>query len=121
MSDLKNDDFVLNLCDRLRKLRKRLDLNIEDVSILSGLTSNQIQRFESEIRNKKLVKQGAYGTAATTLVLLNFYAQKVSLDILFDLNVPVADIPLNKVAVKEVSRTKILALIDDLKNIADYL
>ena len=116
-----NDEFVLNICDRLRKLRKRLNLNIEDVAESCGLTFNQIQRLEVEIRAQKIVKNGANGTVSTILILLNYYAQKVSLDLLFDLNIPVMDIPLKKVSSNEISRSKMLSLIHELKDIAEYM
>ncbi|MDR2126814.1 MAG: helix-turn-helix domain-containing protein [Prevotellaceae bacterium] len=120
-----NDMFVFGFCDRLRKLRKRMNLNIEDVAERCGLTFNQIQRLEGDMRmrdNETVIKKsGANGTIPTILTLLNFYGQKVSLDMLFDLNIPVADIPLTKAAVNEISRTKLLTLIDDLKEIARYI
>jgi transcriptional regulator with XRE-family HTH domain len=120
-----NDTFAISLCDRLRKLRKRMNLNIEDVADRCGLTFNQIQRLEGDIRTRgdKVVvkKSGANGTISTILTLLNFYGQKVSLDMLFDLNIPVADIPLTKGVVNEISRAKLLTLIDDLKDIAKYI
>jgi transcriptional regulator with XRE-family HTH domain len=122
----ENDMFVFGFCDRLRKLRKRLNLNIEEVAEHCGLTFNQIQRLEGDIRTNgektAIKKSGANGTVSTILILLNFYTQKVSLDTLFDMNIPVADIPLTiNSVVKEISRTKLLALIDDLKEIADYM
>jgi transcriptional regulator with XRE-family HTH domain len=121
-----NDMFAFRFCDRLRKLRKRLNLNIEEVAERCGLTFNQIQRLEGDIRtndNDVVVKKsGANGTISTILILLNFYAQKVSLDILFDMNIPVADIPLTTTGViKEISRAKLLTLINDLREIADII
>jgi transcriptional regulator with XRE-family HTH domain len=72
-----NETFVFSFCDRLRKLRRRMNLNIEDVAERCGLTFNQIQRLEGDIRmkdNKPIVKKsGANGTVLTILTLLNFY------------------------------------------------
>jgi transcriptional regulator with XRE-family HTH domain len=117
-----NDSYVFNLCDRLRKLRKRLNLNIEDVADRSGLSFNQIQRLEGDIRkDNTIVKKGGKGTVSTIVTLLNFYGQKVSLDALFNLNIPVAEIQLTKGVEKEISRTKLLTLIEDIREIALYL
>ena len=121
-----NDEFIIRFCDRLRKLRKRLNMNIEDVAERCDLTFNQIQRLECQIINKDdeiiIKKSGANGTAATVLTLINFYGQKVSLDLLFDMNYPVADIPIStNTVVKEISRTKILALVNELTEIANNI
>jgi hypothetical protein len=70
---LENEVFIL--CDRLRQLRNRLNLNIEDLALQTGLSYGQIQRLEGSIakRNNMLHPRGAEGKASTIIMLLIFF------------------------------------------------
>jgi transcriptional regulator with XRE-family HTH domain len=119
----ENEKLVYMFCDRLRKLRKRLNMNIEEVAERTGLSFNQIQRIEGDVRMKdgKVIKKGADGRIPTLIILLDFYSKRVSLDSLFNFNVPVTDLSLNKGTEIEIAKEKILSLIKDIKEVAAYL
>jgi len=120
----KNDENVVyGFCDRLRKLRKHLNMTIEDLSSQTGLTFAQIQRIEGDTRqnNGVFVKKGGEGRVTTLIVLLNYYRERVSLDLLFNVNVPIVDLLTNKKAEKEIAKEKIQSLIPFLKEITTYL
>lgn len=118
---LENEVFIL--CDRLRQLRNRLNLNIEDLALQTGLSYGQIQRLEGSIakRNNMLHPRGAEGKASTIIMLLIFYAKEISIDLLLNFNLPVAEIPLTKKIGKEIAREKISAIVDQIYEIAKYM
>jgi transcriptional regulator with XRE-family HTH domain len=120
---LKEDKSVYLFCDRLRKLRKHLNMNIEDVALHTGLTFSQIQRIESDTRlqDGKYLKRGADGRVATLYLLLDFYGKKVSLDLLFNHNIPVSDLEINKTVEKEIVKEKIKQIIPYLREITELL
>jgi transcriptional regulator with XRE-family HTH domain len=119
---VNNENIVYALCDRLRKLRKRLDMNIEDVAKLTCLSFGQIQRMEGDMRvkNDKVIKKGAYGRVSTLITLLVFYSKHVSLDTLFNVNIPIEDISLNKSTEKETVKEKLLSLIEKMQETVKY-
>jgi transcriptional regulator with XRE-family HTH domain len=96
-------------------------MNLEEVAEKTGLTFNQIQRLEGEINGSEIVKKGGDGKIATILTLLDYYGKRVSLDALFNVNVPTADISINKGTEKEIVREKILTFFEDIKEIVKYL
>jgi hypothetical protein len=67
-------------------------MNLEELAEKTDLTFNQIQRLEAEINGSAVVKKGGDGKITTLLTLLNYYGKMVSLDALFNVNVPVTDI-----------------------------
>ena len=117
------DNAVFLVCERLRLLRKRLDLNIEDVAGQTGLSFSQIQRIEGSVVKKKsvVIQRGGDGRASTVITLLVFYAKRISIDFLLNFNMPVSDIPLNKDLEKEIAREKILSLIERVQEVARFL
>ena len=122
---INNNPFALTLCDRLRQLRKHVNLTIKDVAELTGLSFNQIQLLECHIVGNEyqtvVKKTGANGTVSTILILLKFYSKVISLDMLFDLTVPVADIQPAKATDTGIARTKLNKLIEDLEDVANGL
>jgi len=117
------DNYILTFCDRLRKLRKRLNLNIEDLALRTGLSFNQIQRIEGDARtkNEAVIKAGGQGRISTLLVLLEYYNQRVSLDALFNFNIPVSEIPLDKGVSKTIARDKVISIIQSMEEVAKYM
>jgi hypothetical protein len=96
-------------------------MNIEEVAGCTGLTFNQIQRLEGDIRNSRTIKKGADGRVPTLIILLDFYGKRISLDSLFNFHIPVENISLNKRTEKEIAKEQILSLIEYMQNIAKYL
>jgi transcriptional regulator with XRE-family HTH domain len=118
-----SDDIVFIFCDRLRQLRKRLNLNIEDLSEKTGLSFGQIQRLEGRLvrKNNAIYKRGAEGRANTLIILLMYYSQRISLDLLVNFKMSVSEIKLDKVIGKDIAREKILSLIKSMREIAEYI
>jgi transcriptional regulator with XRE-family HTH domain len=117
----ENANFIF--CDRLRQLRKRLGLKIDDVSKETGLSFGQIQRIEGSLakKNGETLYRGGDGRASTLIILLIFYSQRISLDMFLDFNKPVSDIPLTKKIDKVIAREQILTLIERIQEIADRI
>jgi len=119
--DSMND--VQMFCYRLRQLRKRLNLTIEELALRTNLKFAQIRRTEVSITKTKneVHYKGADGKLSTLVTLLMFYSQYVSLDLLANFKVPVNEIPFNKGLEKELTKEKILALIEQMTEITKYL
>jgi transcriptional regulator with XRE-family HTH domain len=120
----KDDEkLVYGFCDRLRKLRKHLNMNIEELASNTGLTFSQIQRLEADtrVKNGDLLKRGAEGRAATMIILLNYYGKHISLDLLFNFNVPVTDLIPDKMIEKDILKEKIQSIIPFIKDVVKYL
>lgn len=117
----KEADYIIFLLDRLRRLRKHLNLNLEELAEKTGLSFNQVQRIESKYSYKKnlVIKRGAEGRAVTLITLLKFYSSYVSLDALFNLNIPIEQIPLTKNIEKSIARERLIELSDKLNEIID--
>jgi len=121
--NMNDENLVYGFCDRLRKLRKHLNMTIEDLASKTGLTFAQIQRLEGELSQNSsiVIKKGGEGRASTLIILLHYYCAHISLDLLFNFNVPVKDLLTNKKAEKEIAKEKIKSIIPYLKEIAGYL
>jgi transcriptional regulator with XRE-family HTH domain len=115
--------YISTFCDRLRKLRKRLNLNIEDLALRTGLSFNQIQRIEGDarVKNDAVIKSGGQGRVSTLLVLLEYYSRRVSLDALFNFNIPVSEISLDKSVSQSIAREKVISIIQHLGEVAQYM
>ena len=112
--------YISTFCDRLRMVRKRLNLRMEDVALRTGLSFNQIQRIEGDARKKgdAFIKSGGQGRISTLLILLEYYSRRMSLDALFNFNIPVSEIPLDKGVSKTITREQVLNIIKSIEEIA---
>jgi len=123
MNNKIDEKPLVIFCSRLRKLRRQLNFNIEEVCEKTGLTYSQIQRIEADIREKdgKIIKKGSEGRMLVLYALLNFYSKYVSLDYLFNLNMPIEKIPsINPSAKKEIIKAELDSIIGDINKISTY-
>lgn len=119
----KTDKDINIFCVRLRQVRKLLNYRIADIAVRTGLSPGQIQRLEGcETKQRgKVIYSGADGRARTLIALLLYYSQHISIDMLFDFNIPVTDIPLDKVVKNDIAKAKISTLIEQLHEVIKYL
>ena len=119
--------FDVLLCDRLRRLRKRLGMTTKTLAEKIGLDYQQIVRMESEysFSDNRVVKQGTSGSAYVLLRLLEYYKNRVSLDELFNPNIAFHDItidPISEVDVqKELIKRKLQSLTEVMEDINSIL
>jgi len=108
---------------RLRELRKFFNFTVNDLSLRTGLTFAQIRRLEGTItqKNNKIIKSGANGTASTLIVLLLYYSQRISIDMLLNFTIPVNEIPIDKGVEKDITREKLINLIGEIHDVLKFL
>jgi hypothetical protein len=112
---------------RLRQLRKRLNLKIDDVAKQTGLAVGQIQRLEGKylVQDNEEKYVGSEGRAITLMILLLFYTKTVPIDMLSDPKVPVINIPINKSVNNEIINAKIHVfynfLLNSVKEVESFL
>ena len=120
--ELKDEQLVTTFCDRLRQLRKLLNLSIEDVAEKAELSFAQVQRIEADLgAYRENIKEGGAGTASSIIRLLNYYSTFVDVDLLFNFKLPISEIMLNKNTQKEIAKEKLVGMIPLLKDIAESL
>ena len=117
------ENKVFAFCMRLRELRKFFNFTVNDLSLRTGLTFAQIRRLEGTItqKNNKIIKSGANGTASTLIVLLLYYSQRISIDMLLNFTIPVNEIPIDKGVEKDITREKLINLIGEIHDVLKFL
>jgi len=117
------DDKVFVFCERLRQVRKLFNFRIVDLAERTGLSYGQIRRLEGEVtkKNNKTIKTGGEGVARTLIILLLYYCQRISIDMLLNLNIPVETIPIDKGVEKDITREKLIKLIGNMHELIQFL
>jgi transcriptional regulator with XRE-family HTH domain len=118
-----SDNPVFVFCDRLRQIRRKLNLTIEEVALRTGLNYTKIRRLEGSIsrKNNKNVYKGCDGRAETLIILLNFYSQRMSIDMLLNYSIPVSEIPFDQAIVKNITKEKIIKIMGNMKELLQYM
>ena len=117
------DDKVFVFCERLRQVRKLFNFRIVDLVERTGVSFGQIRRLEGEAtkKNNKIIKSGGDGTARTLIILLLYYSQRISIDMLLNFNIPVDTIPIDKGVEKDITKEKLIKLIGNIHDVIKFL
>jgi len=118
-----SDNTIFVFCDRLRQVRKKFNLTIEELALRTELNYTQIRRLEGKItqKNNKKVYHGGDGRAVTLITLLFFYSQRISIDMLMNFSIPVSEIPFDKGIEKNITKEKLLQLMTGMRDLLTYM